>query len=78
MIQDEHPYPPPADWTPVEISWDRMLENPGMSRAVHDWCLTHPSPGHFQLRGSKPVPTDGFRFYFQLEQDAEIFLLKWS
>jgi hypothetical protein len=78
MIKDDQPFPPPTDWIPIEISWDVMLANPGMCHAVVDWCLAHPSGGHFQLRGSDPVPTDGFRFYFQLPQDAEIFALKWS
>jgi len=77
MIQDEDPYPPPADWVPVEILWDVMLQRPGMCHEVHDWCLDHPSPGHFQLRGTKPVSTDGFCFYFQLPQDAEVFAMKW-
>lgn len=77
MIQDTEPFPPPSDWTPVEISWDIMLDKPGMCHAVLAWCKQHPSQAHFQLRGSKPNPVNGYRFYFEDARDATAFALRW-
>ena len=78
MQQATEPYPPPADWVAVEISWNVMLENSGMCHAVLAWCHRHPSPAQFQLRGSQPNPTDGYRFYFEDPRDAVVFALTWK
>lgn len=77
MIQDTEPFPPPAHWTPVEISWEVMLQNSGMCHAVLAWCQQHASTSHFQLRGTKPNPTEGYRFYFEDPKDAAVFALRW-
>jgi hypothetical protein len=55
-----------------------MLENSGMCHAVVDWCKKHRSPGHFQLRGSQPNPTNGYLFFFQRPEDATLFALRWT
>lgn len=79
MIKDES-LPFPEHWTQVFVSWKRMLEHQPDVRQMLDWIENdYKGLARYQLRGyeTSADPTAGFLFYFEDEQDANIFILKW-
>jgi hypothetical protein len=79
MIKAEEPYPPPLDWFPVFISWDRMLkQQPNVQDLLYWIEVEYQGHGQYQLRGPEKDPESGFLFYFENIKDAIIFVLKWS
>ena len=78
MLKSEEPYPPPEDWIPVFIGWERMLEHrPGVQDLLAWVEHEYQGFGQYQLRGPATHPTSGFMFYFEDERDAEVFSLRW-
>ena len=79
LIKSEHPYPPPENWIPVFVSWNRMLEHLPHVQDLLFWIEQYyEGYGQYQLRGPERNPTEGFMFYFEDERDASFFILNWG
>jgi hypothetical protein len=79
MIKSEHPYPPPESWTPVFVSWERMLEHRPLVHDLLFWIeQVYEGHGQYQLRGPADDPASGFLFYFEDSRDAGWFVLHWG
>ena len=77
MIKDES-FPFPNDWTQVFVPWERMLKQRPNCLEITNWVENeYIGLGRYQLRGPDWNPTAGFLFYFENEQDATTFILKW-
>ena len=77
MTKDES-FPFPNDWTQVFVSWERMLEQRPNCLEITNWVENeYIGLGRYQLRGPDWNPIAGFLFYFENEQDATTFILKW-
>jgi hypothetical protein len=78
VIKDET-WPPPAHWTQVFVSWDRMLDHSPHVHDLLDWVeKEYRGLGRYQLRGPREDPVSGFLFYFQEPKDATVFVLKFG
>jgi len=68
-------WPPPEDWTEVQILWDDILGGPEYPiRKILDWIETAVG-GEYHLSGL--VGTKGFSFRFKNSQDATYFVMMW-
>ena len=68
-------WPPPKDWTEVQILWDDVLDGPKYPiRQILDW-IEAAIGGEYHLSGLEE--TKGFSFRFRRPEDATYFTLMW-